>query len=683
MSIPQSFLDELRARLTLSDVAGRKVTWDRRRSNPGRGDWWAPCPFHQEKTASFHVDDRKGFYHCFGCQAKGDVFKFVTELENLSFREAVEMLAREQGMELPATRNDPHAAAMRDRETRLLDVMEMAVRAFGLAFRSASGMGARDYAENKRGLTAETLKRFEIGYAPDARQHQAQMFREKGLTEEAVDAGLLIKPEGGGQPYDRFRGRLMFPIRDPRGRCIAFGGRALSADQPAKYLNSPETALFHKSRVLFNHGPARAAAGRAESLVVTEGYMDTIALVQAGFEHAVAPLGTAITEEQLALIWRMAPMPVIALDGDKAGLKAAYRLIDVALPGLGPGKSLRFCVLPEGQDPDDVIKAQGSEGMGKLLDASVPLIDMLWRRETEAGPAETPEQRAALDQRLRGALGKIGDESVRAHYGMALRERRSALFRPAAPQRGKAWSGWRQGGPRQSWERGRRGFGEPEGGPLDATRNSVLARSEAHGFAEAARLREAAILSMALNDPAALGPVEGMLEDMAMITPALAALRDRLMAALAAGQDPVAAISAEEGEDPRERLAGTASVRALGVGQADRSAEEQRKTLADAIAQHQTALAFGAGLEEAVRDLPETEVQGLSEVTLDPADPVPEAMAAALRAEASRWHERWARPHAELGERLAATTDQASEEAPEALSPLQQMLSDLRADRGS
>ena len=267
MSLPPGFLDELRNRLSLSDVVGRKVLWDKRKSNAAKGDFWAPCPFHQEKTPSFHVDDRKGFYYCFGCQAKGDAITFVKEVENVSFIEAVEILARDAGIPMPERRHDPEAAERKDWLTRLAEVMEQAVRLYGLALRSAAGQGARDYVA-RRGLTEAALKRFEIGYAPDARHHQTEFFKDKGVLDEAVAAGLLIRPDDGGAPYDRFRGRLMFPIRDPRGRCIAFGGRALEAGAKAKYLNSPETELFHKGRILFNHAPAREAAGKAGTLIV-------------------------------------------------------------------------------------------------------------------------------------------------------------------------------------------------------------------------------------------------------------------------------------------------------------------------------------------------------------------------------------------------------------------------------
>ncbi|HUF55918.1 MAG TPA: DNA primase, partial [Thermohalobaculum sp.] len=460
MALPPGFIDELRTRITLSDVVGRKVVWDRRKSNPAKGDWWAPCPFHQEKTPSFHVDDRKGFYYCFGCQAKGDAIGFVTEIENLPFMEAVERLAGEAGMEVP--RHDgvrgARAREARDTHARLHDVMEQAVRLFQLALRGGSGDAARDYLAG-RGLADATLKRFEIGFAPDSRTHQTAHFQEKGVLEDAIAAGLAIRPDDGGAPFDRFRNRVMFPIRDARGRCIAFGARALSPEARAKYLNSPETPVFSKGRALYNHAPAREAAARAGTVVVAEGYMDVIALAQAGFAHAVAPLGTAVTAEQLQLLWRMADEPVIALDGDEAGARAANRLVDLALPLLAPGKSLRFCILPEGQDPDDLIRAGGAAVMGRALEGARPLIEQLWLRET-AAPLDTPERRAALDQRLRAALGSIADASVRNHYAAEIRTRRQALYRrPDRPgrqeARGARWQAAGAGGFRPWRGRGR------------------------------------------------------------------------------------------------------------------------------------------------------------------------------------------------------------------------------------
>jgi len=598
MSLPPGFLDELRDQLTLSAVVGRKVMWDRRKTNAAKGDFWAPCPFHQEKTPSFHVDDRKGFYYCFGCQAKGDAITFVKETENVTFIEAVEILAREAGMQMPEQRHDPEAAQRQDRRARLAEVMEQAVQLYGLAFRSAAGQGARDYAA-RRGLSGEVLKRFEIGYAPDSRGHQAQAFRDKGLLDEAVAAGLLIKPDDGGAPFDRFRNRLMFPIRDPRGRCIAFGGRALDPNAQAKYVNSPETELFHKGRTLFNQGPAREAAGKAGTLIVAEGYMDVIALSAAGFEHAVAPLGTAITEDQMQLIWRIAEEPIIALDGDEAGLRAAERLIDLALPLLAPGRSLRFCLLPEGRDPDDLIRAEGPGAMRRALEAAVPLVEMLWRRETGAQPLDTPERRAALDRSLRAALGRIADVSVRNHYGADIKARRAELFRPARRD-DRPFAG--RGGGARGGSTGR-GKTLPPAQAMPETRQSDLARTGASRQVAGARIREAGILLIACHNPDALGPVEQALEEMTLCTPDFAQLRDALLAALAEGADVAATIVARTGQNPFTLLERLPQARAHPLARPGAPPARVAEVLAEAIARHQAALAFDSELAEAARDL--------------------------------------------------------------------------------
>lgn len=426
MALPPGFLDELRDRTSLSAVVGRKVTWDLKKSNQAKGDWWAPCPFHQEKTASFHVDDQKGFYYCFGCQAKGNVFSFLTETENMPFMEAVEQLARDAGMQMPA--RDPQAAARAEKKRGLSDIMEQAVSHYRLALSGARGRSARDYLSS-RGLSADTIERFEIGFAADNRSDIIESLKKKGASEaEIIACGLAIKPDDGGAAYDRFRGRIMFPIRDARGRCISFGGRAMDPNARAKYLNGPETELFDKGRSLYNLGPAREAAGKTGRLIVAEGYMDVIALAQAGFGEALAPLGTAVTEDQLQLLWRVHSEPVIALDGDAAGLRAARKVMDLALPHLSPERALRFLILPQGQDPDDLIRAEGPGAFETLLDTTKPLVDLLWERETEGKTFDSPERRAALDASLRKALGKIPDQNLRRHYGDAIREKRAELF---------------------------------------------------------------------------------------------------------------------------------------------------------------------------------------------------------------------------------------------------------------
>ncbi|MFO7804783.1 MAG: DNA primase, partial [Paracoccaceae bacterium] len=337
MSLPPGFLDELRTRLSLGQVVGRKVMWDTRKSNQAKGDLWASCPFHQEKSASFHVDDRKGFYYCFGCHAKGDAISFVRETENVDFIEAVKILADEAGMPMPE--RDPQAQKKADVREELVEVMEQAVQHFRLNLKTAAAGEARDYLQH-RGLSEEAQARWEIGFAPDnggALRH----LTDKGVDpKKVIEAGLAAESDRGGSPYDRFRGRIIFPIRDARGRAIALGGRAMAANARAKYLNSPETPLFDKSRTLYNVQRAREAAGKGHPLIVAEGYMDVIALVEGGFPAAVAPLGTAVTEHHLRMLWRIAPEPILALDGDKAGLGAAMRVIDIALPLLEAGQSL-------------------------------------------------------------------------------------------------------------------------------------------------------------------------------------------------------------------------------------------------------------------------------------------------------------------------------------------------------
>ena len=493
MSLPPGFLDELRTRLSLGQVVGRRVSWDLRKSNQAKGDLWAPCPFHEERTASFHVDDRKGFYYCFGCQAKGDAISFVRETENATFMEAVEILAREAGLEMPA--RDPQAKARSDRAARLAEVMEMAVRHYRLQLSARAATDARATLA-ARGLDAAALERFEIGYAPPDRQGILSHLAGKGVAEDLiVDAGLCARPEDGGAPYDRFRDRILFPIRDARGRAIALGGRAMDPGARAKYLNSPETALFDKGRTLYNLGPAREAAGKGAPLVVAEGYMDVIALVRAGFEAAVAPLGTAVTEAQLQMLWRLHPEPVLALDGDAAGLRAAMRVVDLALPLLEPGRTLRFALLPEGQDPDDLIRAEGPEAMRAAIDAAEPLSGMLWRRETEGTALDTPERRAGLDRALREAVRRIRDPSVRHHYAQEIDRLRGELF---GTRRGpdRPWRDERRDG--RSWDGAR---AAPPRGANPSTRASALAAAGGEDAPE--RLREGIVFAAILREETA------------------------------------------------------------------------------------------------------------------------------------------------------------------------------------
>jgi DNA primase len=518
MALPPGFLDELRNRVPISQIVGRNVTWDRRKSNHARGDLWACCPFHDEKSPSFHVDDRKGYYHCFGCGAKGDAVTFLREQENMSFIEAVTELAREAGLPMPE--QDPAAAAKAQKARSLADWMEEAVRFYRGQLMGGGGSAARQYLDG-RGLSSATVERFEIGFAPASRRALLTHLTGRGATPAALaEAGLIGMPEDGQEPYDRFRDRIMFPIRDASGRCIAFGARAMRDGQEPKYLNSPETPLFDKSRTLFNIANARRAAGRAGRLIVVEGYMDAIALAQAGFDEAVAPLGTALTEFQLEMIWRLSPEPVLALDGDEAGLRAAYRAIDLALPRLGPARTLRIALLPQGQDPDDLARQGGPVAVNALLDRAESPVALLWRRETDGKRFDTPERKAALDARLRQILARLTDPDLRSHYRSDLSERRAALLQgPSRPGR-------------RSHRPGRTGRVFPDQmalSPSVSARRSALA--DRSGTASAGRGREAAILLTLIRHPVLLNKHADLLADLELHHTDLDAVRAAILSA--------------------------------------------------------------------------------------------------------------------------------------------------------
>lgn len=424
MAFPPSFLDELRARIGLSHLIGRRVRLAKRGRNH-----LGLCPFHNEKTPSFTVNDDKGFFHCFGCGAHGDAIGFVMRTEGLTFPEAVERLAQEAGLPLPSV--SPEERAQAQRLGGLANLLEAAASWYQAQLTTSAGRAALQYIKG-RGLSDDTIARFRLGYAPANRTGLRSAMAALGYgVPHMIEAGLLSVPEDGGEAFDRMRDRVMFPITDRRGRVIAFGGRAMQADALAKYMNSPETPLFHKGRTLYNHAIARQAAQDAGHVIVAEGYMDVIALAQAGFAQAVAPLGTALTEDQMALLWRMAAEPILCFDGDKAGLGAAMRAVDRALPLLEPGQSLRFAIMPQGLDPDDLIKAQGAEAMRAVLESAQPMAEMLWRKETDGQPTHTPEARAAMEKKLMDQVARIRHPAVRAHYQQAMRERLRQFFAPA------------------------------------------------------------------------------------------------------------------------------------------------------------------------------------------------------------------------------------------------------------
>jgi DNA primase len=428
MKFSDSFLDEIRARLPVSQVVSRRVPLKRR----GR-EFVGLSPFNREKTPSFTVNDQKGFYHCFSSGKHGDVFTFLMETEGLSFPEAVERLAGEAGLELP--KPDPQFERAAKERLGLLDALEAASRFFEEELRTREGREALSYAEG-RGLSAETLREFRIGFAPNSKDALKSALLKKGFTEaQLLDAGLLIKPDDGRATYDRFRNRLTIAILDVKSRVIAFGARALDPATGPKYLNSPETRLFDKGSTVFNFARARKAAFDSGELVVVEGYMDVIALNQAGFTHAVATLGTAFTERQMELLWQLAPEPIICFDGDKAGEAAAARAIDRMLPNLREGRSFRFAFLPQGSDPDDLVRTKGPRALAECLASARPLIDVAWLRELRSHAVDTPERRAAFEAQLESLLTEIANTRVRDHYRREVKNRLFALWR-AKPARG-------------------------------------------------------------------------------------------------------------------------------------------------------------------------------------------------------------------------------------------------------
>ncbi len=439
MSLSPQFLDELRARTLLSSLIGRTTKLQK----AGR-EFRACCPFHNEKSPSFYVNDEKAFYHCFGCGAHGDAIRWMTDQRGLPFMDAVKELVQAAGMEMPAM--DRQSAEKAERAKGLHEACADAATWFTEQLNGLAGAEARNILE-RRAIRADTAKAFGLGFAPDSRGKLKEALKEFG-DPMLVEAGLLISVEGK-EPYDRFRGRLMIPIRDPRGRTIAFGGRIIGDGEP-KYLNSPETPLFDKGRTLYNLDRAAPASRKTGRVIVVEGYMDVIALAQAGFGEAVAPLGTALTEAQLERLWRLSDVPILCFDGDSAGQKAAMRAAHRALPMLAPGRSLSFVTLPEGVDPDDLVRAKGPAAFEELLRTPQPLVDRLWSHELAAEPLDTPEQKAGLKQRLNELAQTIADDGVRIEYQAEFRRRFEDLyarvrepFRPFQPVKRKPGQKWK------------------------------------------------------------------------------------------------------------------------------------------------------------------------------------------------------------------------------------------------
>ena len=536
MRFSPNFLDEIRARLPVSRVVGRKVALKK----AGR-EYKGLSPFKTEKSPSFTVNDQKGFYHCFASGEHGDIFTFVMKTEGLEFPEAVERLAAEAGIPMP--KPTERNVEQEDQRDRLYRVLEASAAFFEQSLRAGGGAEARRYLE-RRGLASETIRSFRLGFAPGSRTALTAHLKAKGFSSADMAAsGMLIAGDDIPEPYDRFRNRVMFPILDLKGRVIAFGGRALDKDAPAKYLNSPETPLFHKGHLLFNASRARSHAHDKGRVIVVEGYMDVLALAEAGFGETVAPLGTALTEDQLKLLWRFAPEPILCFDGDSAGRKAADRAIEIALPWLKPGQSVAFAFLPEGVDPDDLIRQQGASAVADVLAKTRPLVDVLWEREMRAGPFSTPEQRAALDARLLGLAMTIEDASVRGHYQRELRDRLYQLGRERGPNRGIPAAHRRGSGfPQASYarpmmapdwkgrERQRLAGPNERRFPKRAPFAEVVnASQELARHFQSVPPREALILKTLVNHPWLIDEHSETIASISFLSTALSALRDEIL----------------------------------------------------------------------------------------------------------------------------------------------------------
>jgi DNA primase len=516
MRYGQGLLEEILRRTDIVQLVGRRVKLVRK----GRV-FWGCCPFHKEKSPSFKVENERRTYKCFGCGAGGDAFKWLVETEGLTFREAVERLAGEAGVELPKW--TPEDEAREAKRKTLYEISELACVFFEEQLRGKSGAAARAYFAS-RGLDEAAIGKFRLGYAPDARMALIQHLQAKNVPlDDMVAAGLARPAEDGRPARDFFFNRVMFPIGDPRGRIVAFGARALEADAKPKYLNTGETPLFSKGHLLYNFATARAAAIKSGTIIVAEGYMDVIALVRAGFEASVAPLGTALTENQLALLWRTAPEPILAFDGDAAGLNAAHRAARLALPHLAPGHSLRFAFLPVGEDPDSLLRAQGAGALARVLEAAEPLSRVLWRAETDGRDLSTPERRAGLERALAEIVGQIADNKVAEYYRRDFDEKVFDAFKRRRPEAKAS-----RGGPRPT-----KGSFKPALETVSpAVRNSLLART---GRTGALRVKEDEVARILLVAPE-LGLLHGeLLAILPFAEPLLDRLRHELLNLAASG----------------------------------------------------------------------------------------------------------------------------------------------------
>jgi DNA primase len=547
MRFPPSFLDEIKARLPVSEVVRGRVKLVR----AGR-EWKGLSPFNAEKTPSFFVNDQKMAWFDFSAGKNGNIFDFVMETEGLSFPDAVERLARVAGLALP--RVSPEAEAEEKARASLHEVLARATSYFSARLAGRDGRTARAYLAG-RGIDAELQGRFRLGYALPEKYALRNHLAGTGVpVPTMIEAGLLIHGGDIAVPYDRFRDRIMFPIHDSGGRVIAFGGRALGPDAPAKYLNSPETALFHKGAILYNHHIARKAAQTSGQVIVVEGYVDVIAMTSAGFDATVAPLGTALTPDQCELLWKMAEEPILCFDGDRAGRTAAYRAIDMALPLIGPGRSFGFALLPEGQDPDDLVRTSSREAVSHLLAHVLPLDEVIWKRETENKSFAAPERRARLERRLAEIVREISDAALARHYQAVFKERCFQFFKHGASRQfAGAVNAPQAGVPKSARQR-----------LSDPTSNLAAAPAVSQSLAISplfrpgkTRLspREGLIILLLLNHPGLIGRHIEDLAEIAFSSAEAGALRDALVASAAAADLPAQARDEPTQDAPSLRAA--------------------------------------------------------------------------------------------------------------------------------
>lgn len=499
MTIPPRFLDELRSRINVSDIVGKRV----RLTRAGR-EFKACCPFHNEKSPSFYVNDDKQFYHCFGCGAHGSIIDFVMRHDNLSFPEAVETLASQAGMQVP--KSAPEDIEKAEKQKNLFTLMEEATKYMESILEDPASRLARDYIR-ERGLPEDIISEFRIGYAPADMQTLRKYMHGHGYSDEQMlEVGLLKRSEKTGDVYAFFRERLMFPVPDRKGRIVAFGGRVLpehlrkndySDFKPPKYINSPDTPLFHKGKMLYGEPHARQAANDGMPVIVVEGYLDVIACFRAGFKGAVAPLGTALTEDQILVLWKMIPgdskIPILCFDGDNAGRRAASRACERILPMLKPDHSARIAFLPEGEDPDSLVKNKGRDALQAVLDSAMNLVDFLWLDNTEGKVFDTPEARAGLTKTLlEEVAGHITDRTVQHFYKEAFKDKLRQNFAPAQPQRVA------QNGSRPQWQ-GRGQYGKPVPQPVTPLRRPSFSKNG---------LVSMALLAAVINNPVIFSDIE-------------------------------------------------------------------------------------------------------------------------------------------------------------------------------